>query len=255
MAAGGESVLQIDGLGKIRLSKQGEEIAVLRDVALTLQAGRITVVIGPSGGGKSTLVRLLNRLEEPSSGQVLLNGRDTRHYDPLQLRRQVALVAQKPFVFSGTVLDNLQRPFSFQGRTLPTEDDPQLQELLSLCQISSDWLQRDARSLSLGQQQRLCLARSLATSPEVLLLDEPTSALDRPTVTGLSDSLREVCRKWRLAVLLVTHDLHLAKIIADQLAYLEDGRILEQGVPTELFARPRSAALQSFLALPAERRD
>ncbi|OEU62328.1 MAG: ABC transporter [Desulfuromonadales bacterium C00003094] len=255
MAAGAEPVLQLNGLGKIRLNERGEEVPVLQDVDLTLQAGRITVVIGPSGGGKSTLVRLLNRLEEPSSGQVLLNGRDVRHYDPLQLRRQVALVAQKPFVFSGTVLHNLQRPFVFQGRTLPTEDDPQLRELLALCQLPTDWLQRDARSLSVGQQQRLCLARSLATGPEVLLLDEPTSALDRPTVTSLADSLREACRKLRLAVLLVTHDLHLANIIADQLTYLEDGRILEQGLPAELFSRPRSVALQGFLALPAGRRD
>lgn len=213
------------------------------------------MVIGPSGGGKSTLVRLLNRLEEPSSGQVLLNGQDVRHYDPLQLRRQVALVLQKPFVFSGTVLDNLQRPFFFQGSQPPVEDDQQLLELLTLCQISTDWLQRDARSLSVGQQQRLCLARSLVTGPEVLLLDEPTSALDRPTVTGLASSLREVCHRQRLAVLLVTHDLHLAKIIADQLAYLEDGRILEQGLPDQMFGRPRSSALQGFLALPAERRD
>lgn len=255
MTALAESVLQLDGIGKIRLNERGEKRPVLEDVNLSLQAGRITVVIGPSGGGKSTLVRLLNRLEEPDSGKVLLNGRDVCLYDPLQLRRQVALVAQKPFVFSGTVLENLQRPFSFQERTPPTEDDPQLRELLTLCQLSTDWLQRDARSLSVGQQQRLCLARSLAPGPDVLLLDEPTSALDRPTVTSLADSLREACHKWRLAVLLVTHDLHLAKIIADQLAYLEDGRILEQGVPAELFARPRSAALQRFLALPAERQD
>jgi putative ABC transport system ATP-binding protein len=255
MVAAGESVLQLDGLGKTRLNEQGKEIAVLRDVDLTLQAGRITVVIGPSGGGKSTLIRLLNRLEEPSSGQVLLNGRDIRHYDPLQLRRKVALVAQKPFIFCGTVLDNLQRPFTFQGETPPAADDPQLQELLALCQLSRDWLQRDARSLSVGQQQRLCLVRSLATGPEVLLLDEPTSALDRPTVVSLAGSLREACHKWRLAVLLVTHDLHLAKIIADQLAYLEDGRILEQGLPAELFARPRSEALKDFLAPPARRQD
>ncbi len=255
MVAASESVLQLSGLGKSRRNEQGKEVPVLRDVDLTLQAGRITVVIGPSGGGKSTLVRLLNRLEEPSSGQVLLNGQDVHHYDPLQLRRQVALVAQKPFVFNGTVLHNLQRPFAFQGHTLPTEDDPQLLELLTLCQLSTDWLQRDARSLSVGQQQRLCLARSLVTGPKVLLLDEPTSALDRPTVTRLADSLREVCYKRRLAVLLVTHDLHLAKIIADQLAYLEDGRILEQGLPAELFARPRSIALQSFLALPAGMQD
>ncbi len=255
MVAAGEPVLQLNGLGKVRLNELGKEVVVLQDVDLTLQAGRITVVIGPSGGGKSTLIRLLNRLEEPSSGQVLLNGRDVRHYDPLQLRRQVALVAQKPFVFSGTVLYNLQRPFAFQGRTPPTEDDPQLGELLALCQLPTDWLQSDARSLSVGQQQRLCLARSLVTGPEVLLLDEPTSALDRPSVTSLANRLRQACSKGRLAVLLVTHDLHLAKIIADQLAYLEDGRILEQGLPAELFARPRSEALKGFLAPQAGRRD
>jgi putative ABC transport system ATP-binding protein len=255
MSLAGEPVVQIDGLGKNRVNDQGQEVAVLQDVDLTLAAGCITVVIGPSGGGKSTLVRLLNRLEDPSSGEVRLNGRDIRHYDPLQLRRKVALVAQKPFVFNGTVLDNLQRPFTFQGATPPAADDPQLQELLALCQFSADWLQRDARSLSVGQQQRLCLARSLATGPEVLLLDEPTSALDRPTVNSLAGSLRMVCHKWRLAVLLVTHDLHLARIIADQLAYLEDGRIYEQGLPAELFARPRSKPLQSFLAPPSQKQD
>lgn len=255
MSLAGEPVLQMNGLGKIRVNEQGHEVAVLRDVDLTLAAGQITVVIGPSGGGKSTLVRLLNRLEEPSSGEVLLHGRNIRLYDPLQLRRKVALVAQKPFVFTGTVLDNLQRPFLYQGDKSPAADDARLLELLALCQLSADWLRRDARSLSVGQQQRLCLARSLATGPEVLLLDEPTSALDRPTVNSLADSLRKACHKWQLAVLLVTHDLHLAKIIADHVAYLDDGRISEQGLPADLFARPRSNALHRFLSLPSEKRD
>ncbi|APG28950.1 hypothetical protein A7E78_00650 [Syntrophotalea acetylenivorans] len=228
-------------------------MTVLRDVDLTLVAGQITVIIGPSGGGKSTLVRLLNRLEEPSSGEILLNGRNIRLHDPLQLRRKVALVAQKPFVFNGSVLDNLQRPFIFQGDKPPAAEDSRLLELLALCQLSAEWLQRDARSLSVGQQQRLCLARSLAMGPEVLLLDEPTSALDRPTVNSLASSLRKACRKWQLAVLLVTHDLHLAKTIADHLAYLEDGCISEQGLPDELFARPRSNALQCFLSEPSKK--
>lgn len=255
MSLAGEPVLQINGLGKVRLNEQGREAAVLRDVDLTLAAGQITVVIGPSGGGKSTLVRLLNRLEEPSSGEVLLNGRNICLHDPLQLRRKVALVAQKPFVFNGTVLDNLQRPFLFRGDKPPAADDSRLLELLALCQLSADWLQRDARALSVGQQQRLCLARSLAMEPEVLLLDEPTSALDRPTVNSLAGSLRKICRKRQLAVLLVTHDLHLAKTIADRLAYLEDGRISEKGLPADLFARPRSSALQNFLSSPSKKQD
>lgn len=255
MTLAGEPVLQIEGLGKTRVNEQGQEVAVLRDVDLTLVAGKITVVIGPSGGGKSTLVRLLNRLEEPSSGEVLLHGRDIRHYDPLQLRRKVALVTQKPFVFNGTVLDNLHRPFFFQGAKPPAADASPMQELLALCQLSVDWLPRDARSLSVGQQQRLCLARSLVTGPEVLLLDEPTSALDRPTVNSLAASLRMACHKWQLAVLLVTHDLHLAEIIADHLAYLENGCISEQGLPANLFNRPHSKALQGFLAPSSRKQD
>lgn len=255
MAAAAEAVLRCEGLGKVRTDEQGRQVAVLRDVDLSLAAGRIAVVIGPSGGGKSTLVRLLNRLDEPSSGRVLLNGRDIRQSDPLRLRRQVALMTQKPFVFAGTVLDNLQRPFRYQGCTSPSADDPQLQELLALCNFSPDLLRRDARSLSLGQQQRLCLARSLATGPEVLLLDEPTSALDRPTVDSLAASLRSICRQQCLAVLLVTHDLHLAQVVADELAYLEEGRILEQGAADELLRRPRSAALQGFLAPPSRELD
>ena len=255
MSSPAAAVLRIEGLGKNRVDEQGSQVAVLRDVELSLFAGRITVVIGPSGGGKSTLIRLLNRLEEASKGRVLLDGQDIRRYDPLQLRRQVALLAQKPFVFSGTVLENLQRPFQFQGRIPPPGNDPQLRELMELCQLPVSWLQRDAGSLSVGQQQRLCLVRSLATGPEVLLLDEPTSALDRPTVDGLAVSLRAVCRKRQLAVLLVTHDLHLAEIIADDLAYLEDGRILEQGNAAEVLGRPRTPALQRFLTPPTRERN
>lgn len=251
MAAAAGALLRIESLCKNRIDEQGNQVAVLRDVGLTLPAGRISVVIGPSGGGKSTLVRLLNRLEEPSSGRVLLAGRDIRDYDPLQLRRQVALLGQTPYVFAGSVLDNLQRPFLFQGRTPPTGDDSQLQNLLGLCRLPLEWLQRDARSLSVGQQQRLCLARSLATDPQVLLLDEPTSALDRPTVESLAGSLRAICGKRQLAMLLVTHDLHLAELIADDLAYLEDGCILEQGPAAELLLHPGSTALKRFLAPPA----
>lgn len=252
MAATAEAVLLCEGLGKSRTDEKGGEVTVLRGVDLNLAAGRITVVIGPSGGGKSTLVRLLNRLEEPDGGRVLFNGRDIRDCDPLQLRRRIALLPQQPFVFAGTALSNLQQPFHYQGRKPPAADDPQLQELLVLCKLSADLLPREARTLSLGQKQRLCLARSLTTSPEVLLLDEPTSALDRPTVDGLIASLKAICRQRQLAVLLVTHDLYLAQAIADDLVYLQQGSILEQGAASELFRQPRSAALQRFLLPAAE---
>ncbi len=243
--------LRLEGIRKSRPGADGIPVEILRDLSLSAGAGELTVIIGPSGGGKSTLVRLLNRLEDPDSGRILLDGRDLREFDPLQLRRQVALVPQKPFMFAGTVLDNLQRFFLYRRSPPPGEADPQLRLTLELCRVETGLLPRDAATLSLGQQQRVGLARALLAGPEVLVLDEPTSALDRPTGDRLADTLREICRSRQLTVLMVTHDLRLAERVADRLAFLAGGRILEEGAAGELLARPQSEALRSFLEQPA----
>ena len=250
MSAAGVVKLAVEAVVKRRRRPEGGSAEVLRGVSLGVPAGEITAIVGPSGGGKSTLVRLLNRLEDPDAGRILLDGADIAVLDPLRLRRRVGLVLQQPFMFPGSVLDNLQRPFLLRGERPPEEGAPELREALGLCRLEPTLLEREARSLSVGQQQRLALARALVTAPEVLALDEPTSALDRPTGDRLADTLHSICLARRLTVVMVTHDLRLAGRVADRLAYLEAGRVLEEGAAVQLLAHPGTEALRAFLAEP-----
>lgn len=226
------------------------EATILRDVSFRAEEGEVTALVGPSGGGKSSLIRLVNRLEEPTSGRILLDGDEISSIDPLTLRRQVAMVLQKPFMFEGTVLDNLRRPFAYRGGPQPGADSPEIVRALELSRLDTDLLSRDACTLSIGQQQRLSLARALATRPRVLLLDEPTSALDRPTADRLGATFREICRGEKLTMILVTHDLRLAGRIGDHLVYLEAGRVIEEGRGEEMLAAPKTPELVRFLAEP-----
>lgn len=244
------AALSIEAVRKSRHAHDGKAVEILRGLSLAAPAGELTAIVGPSGGGKSTLVRLLNRLEEPDGGRILLFGEEIAGLDPLTLRRRVGLAPQKTFMFEGSVLDNLQRSFLLREEPLPAADSEALLFVLALCRLDPELLSRDARSLSLGQQQRVALARTLITGPEVLLLDEPTSSLDRPTADRLAATLREICRSRRLTILMVTHDLRLAGRVADHLAYLEAGEILEEGRPEELLNHPRSESLRRFLAEP-----
>lgn len=251
MTTAGEDLV-IESLGKARRDAEGRSVAILSDVDLVVPAERLTVVIGPSGGGKSTLLRLLNRLEEPTSGRILLAGVDIATLDPLLLRRRVGSVPQVPYMYEGTVLENLQRPFVFRGVSPPSGTDGKLLETLELCRLSGELLDRQARSLSVGQQQRVGLARALLAAPGLLLLDEPTSALDRPTADQLGDALREIRRERRLTLLMMTHDLRLARRVADRAAFLDGGRILEEGDAEAFFTAPRDPALRRFLANPKD---
>lgn len=226
---------------------------LLEDVSFSARSGAITAVIGPSGGGKSTLIRLVNRLSEPDSGRILFAGSHITSLDPLQLRRRVALVPQKPFMFEGTVLANLQLPFTYRQATPPDASSKEVLHALSLSRLDEELLQRDARTLSVGQQQRVSLARALVTAPEVLLLDEPTSALDHRTADELAGTLQDICRAQGLTLIMVTHDLRLVRRIADYCVYLESGRILEQGAAEELLERPRSEEMRRFLSEPSAR--
>lgn len=244
------AALLIEAVRKFRRRPDGRTVEILRGVSMMVPVSELTAVVGPSGGGKSTLVRLLNRLEEPDSGRILLFGEDIVGLDPLALRRRVGLVPQKPFMFAGSVLDNLEAPFLLREVAPPAAASETLQSALALCRLEVELLPREARSLSLGQQQRVALARTLLAGPEVLLLDEPTSALDRPTADRLAATLREICRSRRLAILMVTHDLRLAGRVADHLAYLEGGEILEAGRADELLNHPRTEQLRRFLAEP-----
>lgn len=243
-------LLRLEQIATARTGPQGQLIPFLADICWSCQAGELTALIGPSGGGKSSLIRLINRLEEPQQGRILLAGTDINEIPPPLLRRRVGMMLQKAHMFQGSVLDNLQQPFRYRKVALPGADDPHLLQCLSLARLSPAYLQRDARTLSGGEQQRVNLARALINRPEVLLLDEPTSALDRPTSDSLGQTLHDICRSEGLAVIMVTHDLRLARKISDQLLYMEQGRIIEAGKSAELFAQPQTEELRKFLAEP-----
>lgn len=248
-----KDALRLERVGIVRQGRDGQSVEILREVSLSARSGEITAIVGPSGGGKSSLIRLINRLDDPTTGKILLEGEDIQRLDPLLLRRRVAMVLQKPFMFEGTVLANLQRPFLYRQEPLPAAGSDELRHAMELARVTSDLIQRDARTLSLGEQQRVSLARALITRPQVLLLDEPTSALDRPTADRLAATFHDICRSQQITVILVTHDLRLAGRITDYLIYLEGGRILEEGCGEEILARPQTAELRRFLAEPDEK--
>jgi putative ABC transport system ATP-binding protein len=188
---------------------------VLEDVSLAIPSGRAALV-GPSGSGKSTLLRLLNRLADPDEGTVRFHGTDVRELDPLELRRRVGLVPQLPAPVPGTVADNV----CFGPRLHGEDVDPE--RPLRLAGLDPSFAERDASRLSVGEQQRVMLARALALEPEVLLLDEPTASLDAAATRAVEDALREL---HGLSFVLVTHDREQAERLAEHTIELEAGRV------------------------------
>ena len=241
-------LLQARQIVASRPSESGQLQCVLQEINIEVDAGEVLAVVGPSGGGKSSLLRLFNRLLEPDSGEILLAGEDIRNLSPPALRARVPLVSQKPFLFPGTVRDNLQTPARLRRTELPDINGSELLELLELCHVDIAWLERDARKLSVGQQQRVCLARAMVGPCQALLLDEPTSALDRPTADQMALTFRKLARAKGLAMVFVTHDLRLAERCADRVAFLSDGVVVEEGPVSQLLNNPKTAEVRSFIS-------
>ena len=191
-----------------------------------LPPGGLTVVAGPSGSGKSTLLRLCNRLEVPTEGVVCHRGTDITERDPLELRREVAMVFQRPVTFAGTVLDNL--------READRDCDARRGgELLERVGLPTSFLERDADELSGGEAQRACLARALATDPHVMLMDEPTSALDAKATTVLEQLARRLVDAGT-PVIWVTHSEAQMRRLGDFVLLLEAGRVDRSGSAREV---------------------
>jgi len=179
----------------------GDDGPIVAGFSAAVPAGRLTVMVGPSGAGKTTLLRLLNRLDDPDGGAVLFGGRDVRHYDVLDLRRRVQLVGQVPVTFPGTVAENLLLATG-DGAAAGADG---VAGWLDRVGLDPALAGREADRLSVGEAQRLALARSLALRPEVLALDEPTSALDTDRKAGVVALIRRLADSG-LTVVMVTHD-------------------------------------------------
>jgi putative ABC transport system ATP-binding protein len=186
----------------------------------------VTVLVGPSGSGKSTLLRCCNRLEAPDAGTVRFRDDDVAGLDPLVLRRRVGMVFQRPTPFAGTVRDNLRV-------AEPALSDRASELALERVGLDRTFLDRDARALSGGEAQRVCLARTLVTTPEVVLMDEVTSSVDPATRLGLEDLARAL-GDVEVPVIWVTHDLEQMRRLADHVLVVVDGRIVHAGTPSSL---------------------
>ena len=214
----------------------------LRDVSLTRGERRVldsvdvdvpagaTAVVGPSGAGKSTLLRLLDRLADPDTGTIAYRGRALDSYDPLALRREVALVPQLPALLEGTVESNVTFAARLAGR------EPDTGRCLRLAGLDPEFAERDVAKLSVGEQQRAMLARALAQEPAVLLLDEPTSALDHAARDAIEATLAELRRELEISLVLVSHDPEQARRLGEWIVRMEAGRVTESGPVAEALA-------------------
>lgn len=193
-------------------------VRLLDNITFEIPAGGVTAVTGPSGSGKSTLLRCCNLLESPSSGRILYRGSDLADADPLALRREVAMVFQRPTVFAGSALDNLRA-------AAPDLSESDAADLLVEVGLDPEMLHREADNFSGGEAQRLCLARALATGPQVILADEATSALDDDATRVLENLIRTVLTTQRnITVLWVSHSAGQVARIADHVIRIESGK-------------------------------
>ncbi|GAA3649908.1 amino acid ABC transporter ATP-binding protein [Microbacterium marinilacus] len=236
------SALEISGL----VMAYGD-VEVLRDVSLSVAPGTTTCVIGPSGSGKSTLLRGVNRLHEPKAGSVRIADDDALSLRPDELRRRVGLVFQHFNLFPDhTALQNVALALHDVKR-LPKREA----ERIALARLTEVGLaEREGhrpRDLSGGQQQRVAIARALAMEPEVMLFDEATSALDPELVKGVLTLMAGLARRG-MTMLVVTHEMNFARKVADQVVFMDEGRVVESGTPSRIFDDPQSERLRLFLS-------
>ncbi len=195
-------------LREVGLERDGKTVLASLDARVPEGA---TAIVGPSGAGKSTLLRLLNRLADPDRGEIAYRGRPLATYEPLALRREVALVPQLPALLEGTVESNLRYAAGLAGEELDAE------RTLGLAGLDPSFAGRDVAKLSVGEQQRAMLARALAQRPRVLLLDEPTSALDHAARDKIEAALAELRRELEISIVLVSHDPDQARRLTEQI--------------------------------------
>ena len=230
------------------LTKNFEGLEVLKDISVQIHKGDVMCIIGPSGSGKSTFLRCLNLLEKPSSGRIVFAGDDlTDKRVDLNLHRQkMGMVFQQFNLFPHmSVLRNLTCAPMMLRNVPEAQAKAKAMELLERVGLA-DRADAYPRQLSGGQKQRVAIVRALCMEPDVMLFDEPTSALDPEMVGEVLDVMKELA-KAIMTMVVVTHEMGFAREVSNRVLFLDEGRIVEQGTPQEIFDHPQSERLQSFL--------
>jgi putative ABC transport system ATP-binding protein len=216
----------------------------LLGIDLDLPRREVVAVVGPSGAGKTSMLRLLNRLDDPTRGSIAFEGMPITDVPVRTLRRRVAFVFQTPAMFAGTVRQNLDIASSL-GTTNGSSPAPE--EALRLAGLDESFLSRDADRISGGERQRVSLARALMTAPEVLLLDEPTSALDPEIAEHLMDTVRQLAERTDATIVMVTHRLAEARAASSHTVLIEAGRVVESGPTARMFSEPNEERTRAYL--------
>jgi phosphate transport system ATP-binding protein len=237
-----------------KLNVYYEGVQALKDITLEIPKNKITVILGPSGCGKTTLLKSMNRFLELSNttkitGEVFVDGMDiyTPGTDVTEIRKKLGLLAQRPFPLPMSIFDNVAYGMRIHGIKRRADMNAAVEHYLALAGLweeVKDRLHVPATSLSIGQQQRLCLARGLAVEPEILLGDEPTSALDPISAQHIEHRLQDLKKQY--TIVLVTHILRQAKRLADYVVFMYMGELVERGPADDMFENPRKARTRAY---------
>ena len=250
-SSGDNALVRIDNVSKVfPAGRNSAAVTALDGISLEAPQGSVTAIIGRSGAGKSTLIRLVNGLEKPSSGRVLVDGTDVAQLSETKLRgirRSIGMIFQHfNLLSSRTVFDNVALPLEIAG--IPRKDiAARIAPLIDLVGLA-DKRERYPAELSGGQKQRVGIARALATEPKLLLSDEATSALDPETTQSVLELLSRINRDLGLTILLITHEMEVVKRIADHVAVIDGGRIVERGTTFDVFSAPQHETTKVLLS-------
>lgn len=233
----------------VNLCKSFGNLEVLKDINLSIKNGEVVSIIGPSGSGKSTFLRCLNLLEIPTSGEVYFKGQNLmdKNVDLPKYRQKIGMVFQQFNIFSNlNVIDNITLAMVLERKIPKEKANKRAEELLDRVGLLS---KRDEfpSKLSGGQKQRLAIIRSLAMDPDVILFDEPTSALDPEMVKEVLEVIRSLVESG-MTIVIVTHEMAFAKEISNRVLFMDEGKILEEGTPEEIFNFPRDPRTREFLS-------
>lgn len=226
------------------------QVDAVKNVDLTINAGEVYGIVGFSGAGKSTLVRMLNGLETPTSGEVIINGKRIDNLKGKELRDQrkkIGIIFQHfNLLWSRTVLENIEFPLELVGvaKEERRKKAKHLAELVGL----GERINAYPSQLSGGQKQRVGIARALATDPDILISDEATSALDPQTTDEVLDLLDEINEKLNLTIVIITHEMHVIRRLADKVAVMENGQVIEEGPVSEVFTHPKEELTKRFVS-------
>ncbi len=237
------SIIKVQNLKKVF-----GELEVLRDISFDVEEGQVVCVIGPSGSGKSTLLRCLNKLEETQGGEIEVLGQKlSKVKDINKYRENIGMVFQHFNLFPNyTVMDNLTLAPVMLKKMTKAEAEQKAAELLKIVGLYD---KKDVYPVTLsgGQKQRVAIARALCMSPKIMLFDEPTSALDPEMVGEVLDVMKKLAQEG-MTMVVVTHEMGFAREVADRVVFMEDGFIVEDSSPAEMFSNPKSARCKAFLA-------